>query len=72
LALTSEERIKLQSQPFDAKKQCWAPDPKESFVAGEITATKGEEVTIKTDKGDVCTLITIAIIDNTLFYRVLQ
>lgn len=54
LALPAEERIKLQAQPFDAKKQCWAPDAKESFVAAEITSTKGEEVTVKTDKGEVC------------------
>lgn len=53
LALPSEERIKLQAQPFDGKKQCWVPDAKESFVAAEITATKGEEVTAKTEKGDV-------------------
>lgn len=53
LAIPTEERIKLQAQPFDGKKQCWAPDAKESFVAGEITDTKGEEVTVKTSKGDV-------------------
>ncbi len=62
LALPTEERIKLQSQPFDAKKQCWAPDAKESFVAGEITATKGEEVTVKTEKGEVCTMTRVVII----------
>lgn len=54
LALPTEERIKLQAQPFDGKKQCWAPNAKESFIAAEITATKGEEVTVKTDKGEVC------------------
>jgi hypothetical protein len=54
LALTPEERIKLQAQPFDGKKQCWVPDPKESFIAAEVTETKGEEVTAKTSKGDVC------------------
>lgn len=53
LSLTTEERIKLQAQPFDGKKQCWVPDAKESFVAAEITSTKGEEVTVKTAKGDV-------------------
>ncbi|CAF3884141.1 unnamed protein product [Rotaria sp. Silwood1] len=54
LAIPTEERIKLQAQPFDGKKQCWAPDAKESFIAAEITDTKGEEVTVKTSKGDVC------------------
>ena len=54
LSLPAEERIKLQAQPFDGKKQCWAPDAKESFVSAEITGSKGEEVTVKTEKGDVC------------------
>jgi myosin heavy chain 6/7 len=53
LLVTREERIKLQSQPFDAKKACWVPDPKEGYVAGEIQSTKGDDVTIKTSKGDV-------------------
>ncbi|CAF3425009.1 unnamed protein product [Rotaria sp. Silwood1] len=56
LSLPTEERIKLQAQPFDGKKQCWAPDAKESFISAEITGTKGEEVTVKTDKGDSLTL----------------
>jgi myosin heavy chain 6/7 len=56
LSLPTDERIKLQAQPFDGKKQCWVPDPKDSFVAAEITGTKGEEVTAKTAKGDTVTL----------------
>ena len=59
LALPTDERIKLQAQPFDGKNQCWIPDAKESFVAAEITATKGEEVTAKNEKGEVCTIIDI-------------
>ncbi len=58
MTLPTEERIKLQAQPFDGKKQCWAPDAKESFIAAEITNTKGEEVTVKTAKGEVCILKT--------------
>ncbi|CAF0933109.1 unnamed protein product [Adineta ricciae] len=56
LALPTEERIKLQAQPFDGKKQCWVPNAKESFVAAEIVSTKGEEVTAKTSKGETVTL----------------
>ena len=53
LALPSEEKIKLRSQPFDAKKACWVPDPKESFIAADIESTKDEQVTVKTSKGEV-------------------
>jgi hypothetical protein len=57
LVVTKEERIKLQSQPFDAKKACWVPDPKEGFLAGEIQSTKGDDVTVKTSKGEVIFLL---------------
>ncbi|CAF1208717.1 unnamed protein product [Adineta steineri] len=56
LSLPTEERIKLQAQAFDGKKQCWVPNAKESFVEAEITGTKGEEVTVKTSKGESLTL----------------
>lgn len=53
LLIPPTEKIKLQSQPFDGKKQCWVPDAKEGFLAAEIQSTKGEEVTVKTSKGEV-------------------
>lgn len=53
LALPSDEKIKLRSQPFDAKKSCWIPDPKESYIAAEIEETKGDQVTVKTSTGEV-------------------
>jgi myosin heavy chain 6/7 len=56
LLITSAERIKLQALPFDGKKQCWIPDHKEGFLSGEIESTKGEEVTVKTSKGEVITI----------------
>ncbi len=59
MALPAEERIKLQAQPFDGKKQVWVPDSKESFIAAELTGTKGEDVTAKTAKGEVCIFIRI-------------
>jgi hypothetical protein len=43
----------LQTQPFDAKKACWVPDHKEGFLAGEIESTNGDQVTVKTSKGEV-------------------
>ena len=53
LALPTEEKLKLRSQAFDAKKACWVPDPKESFVAADIESTKDDQVTVKTAKGEV-------------------
>ena len=53
LLISREERMKLTSQPFDGKKSCWVPDHKEGFLAAEIKSTKGEEVTVKTSKGEV-------------------
>jgi hypothetical protein len=53
LALPADEKLKLRSQPFDAKKACWVSDPKESYIAAEIESTNGDQVTVKTCKGDV-------------------
>ena len=53
LLVTSAERIKLQSQPFNAQKACWVAEHKEGFVAGEIIETKGDQVVVKTSKGEV-------------------
>ncbi|CAF1520853.1 unnamed protein product, partial [Didymodactylos carnosus] len=56
LRMTPEEKLKYQSQPFDAKKRCWVPDAKECFVEGDIESTKGEEVTVTKDKGEKVTV----------------
>ncbi len=72
MQLTTDERIKLQAQPFDGKKQCWVPDAKESFVPAEITGTKGEEVTVKTSKGDVCISRTNIDVLLNIHFRILR
>lgn len=53
LQVTKEERVKLSAMPFDGKKACWVPDHKEGYLAAEIQSTKGEDVTVKTSKGEV-------------------
>lgn len=39
-----------QAKPFDAKTSCWIPDAKEGYMAASITATKGDDVTVHTEK----------------------
>lgn len=53
LVLPTEEKLKLRSQAFDAKKACWIPDAKEVYIAGEIVETKGDQTVVKTAKGEV-------------------
>ena len=53
LLVPKEERIRCQAQPFDAKKQCFAPEHKEGFVAVEITGKEGNMVNVKTAKGEI-------------------
>ena len=67
LALPAEEKIKLRSQPFDAKKACWVPDPKESFIGAEIQSTKDDQVTVKTSKGEVSHNVQLFFIVKRLF-----
>lgn len=53
LAVNRAKLMKEQTQTFDGKKACWIPDPKEGFLKAEIQSTKGEEVTVKTEKNEV-------------------
>lgn len=53
LLIPTSEKILSAAKPFDGKKQCWIPDHKEGYIEGEIQSTKGEEVTVKTSKGEV-------------------
>jgi myosin heavy chain 6/7 len=52
LFISPAEKIRLSSLPFDGKKQCWVPDSKEGFIDGEIVGTKGEEISVKTSRGE--------------------
>jgi len=38
------------AKPFDAKTSCWIPDHKEGYLSAQITATKGDDVTVHTEK----------------------
>jgi myosin heavy subunit len=58
LALPTEEKLKLRSQPFDGKKAVWVPDAKEVYVAGDIVETKGDQTVVKTAKGETVTVKT--------------
>ena len=53
LLVPKEEKMRTQARPFDGKKNCWIPEHKEGFIAAEIQSTKGEEITVKTSKGEV-------------------
>lgn len=53
LVLPTEEKLKLRSQPFDAKKACWVPDQKEVFIAGEIKEVKGDQTVVQNGRGEV-------------------
>ncbi|KAF1769637.1 hypothetical protein GCK72_001454 [Caenorhabditis remanei] len=52
LRRSREQMLEDQSKPYDSKKNCWIPDPEEGYLAGEITATKGDTVTIVTARGN--------------------
>lgn len=46
LFVSMEMKMKVQSQPYDAKTACWVPDDEENFVRGEIRGTKGDLVMV--------------------------
>jgi len=53
LAPPKKKLLEEQSQPFDGKKNCWIPDQKEGYVKAEIISTKGDDVTVLTEKMEV-------------------
>lgn len=54
---TLEMQREDQNKPFDSKRSCWIPDEKEGFVPAEIKSTKGEQVTVIFNKGEVSATI---------------
>lgn len=46
LYVSLEQKRKDQTKPYDGKKMVWIPDEKDGFVIGEISATKGDMVTV--------------------------
>ncbi|GMR57873.1 hypothetical protein PMAYCL1PPCAC_28068 [Pristionchus mayeri] len=56
LGISREDKAKSLARPFDSKKNCWVPDAEEGFVQAEITATKGDQVTVVTARGNEITV----------------
>ncbi|CAB3407109.1 unnamed protein product [Caenorhabditis bovis] len=56
LRRSREQMLEDQSKPYDSKKNCWIPDAEEGYLAAEITATKGDQVTVVTVRGTEQTL----------------
>jgi len=52
LAKNSKMMMEEQTKPFDAKTSCWIPDHKEGFLKCNITATKGDDVTVHTESNE--------------------
>ena len=61
LQISPEEKLKIQSKPFDAKKNCWVEDHKDGYIHAEIISTdeRKKESSVKTSKGEVCNFIII-------------
>lgn len=56
LARDVKKMLEEQNKPFDAKTSCWVPDHKEGYLKANISATKGEEVTVTTESMEVIDL----------------
>jgi len=52
LYVSLEQKRIDQTKPYDAKKACWVPDEKESYIQGEITGTKGDMISVYLPSGD--------------------
>jgi myosin heavy chain 6/7 len=52
LALDKKKLLE-EAPPYDAKTSCWIPDEKQGYIRANIVATKGDDVTVKTEKNEV-------------------
>jgi len=52
LALDRKKMLE-EAPPYDAKTSCWVPDQREGFMRANIQSTKGDDVTVLTEKGEV-------------------
>ena len=52
LLIDRKKLIAEQTQPFDGKKACWVPVDND-YLKGEIQSTKGDDVTVLTEKMSV-------------------
>ena len=46
-----KKEVLKHAPPYDGKKDCWVPDPKEGYVHGQIVSTKGDNVTVSLPDG---------------------
>lgn len=47
LRLSSDQIVKDQSKKIDTKKNVWIASKEDGYVMAEVTATKGDSVTVK-------------------------
>jgi len=48
-----KQKLLAEAPPYDPKTSCWIPDHKLGFIRANITATTGDQVTVKTEGGEV-------------------
>ena len=53
LGVDRKALLKEFGDSFDSKKNFWAPDEKDGYIAVTVEETTGDKVTVKTEKGEV-------------------
>jgi len=52
LALDRKKMLE-EAPPYDAKTSCWVPDQKLGYIRSNIQSTKGDDVVVLTEAGEV-------------------
>jgi len=52
LALDRKKMME-EAPPYDAKTSCWVPDHKLGYIRSNIQSTKGDDVVVLTEAGEV-------------------
>ena len=51
-----KKKLLEEAPPYDPKTSCWCPEEKHAFQRANIIATKGDDITVKTEGGQVSDL----------------
>jgi len=59
LALDRKKMLE-EAPPYDAKTSCWIPDAKLGYMRSNIQSTKGDDVVVLTEAGEVRLIISFS------------
>ena len=55
------KKLMEEAPPYDAKTSCWIPDAKLGYIRSSIQSTKGDDVVVLTEAGEVRSIVAFSL-----------